>query len=50
VVPCCWDCNRMKSALPLDVFLAVIARIRKHNPSVDGVLHRAATLFESLPS
>jgi hypothetical protein len=50
VVPCCWDCNRMKGAVPLDAFLALIARIQKHNPSVDGVLHLAATLFESQPS
>ena len=45
VVPCCWECNKIKSALPLDVFLALIARIQKHNPSVEGVLYQAATLF-----
>ena len=45
VVPCCWVCNKIKSALPLDEFLGVIARIHTHNPSVDGILHQAATLF-----
>jgi hypothetical protein len=46
VVPCCWECNKIKSALPLDVFLALIARIQKHDPTIDGVLHQAATLFD----
>jgi hypothetical protein len=46
VVPCCWVCNRMKGAMPLDVFLAAVAQIQKRDPSVDGVLHQAASLFE----
>lgn len=46
ILPCCWQCNKIKSAMPLDEFLALIARIQKHNPSVEGILHQAATLFE----
>jgi hypothetical protein len=47
VVPCCGECNAMKSALPLAGFLALVARIQSHKPSVDGVLHQAATLFQT---
>jgi len=46
VLPCCWPCNRMKSALPLGMFLDLVARIAKRNPSTAEVLNRAATLFE----
>ena len=46
VLSCCWECNRIKRALPLDVFLALIARIQKHNPSVDRVQEMAATLLD----
>lgn len=46
VVPCCGECNGMKSNLPLDVFLALIERIRLHNPTVAGIHTLAATLFD----
>ncbi len=45
VVPCCWECNKIKSALPLDVFLALVARIHAHGPSVAGVREQAARMF-----
>jgi hypothetical protein len=48
VVPCCGECNAMKSKLPLDVFLALVERIRSHNPTVAGIRQQAATLFDSL--
>lgn len=31
VVPCCGECNQMKSALPLDKFFELIERIRLHS-------------------
>jgi len=46
VVPCCGECNAMKSRLPLDEFLALIERIRSHNPTSTGVRELAAALFE----
>lgn len=46
VVPCCGECNGMKSDMPLDVFLALVERIRLHNPTVAGVRTLAATLFD----
>jgi hypothetical protein len=49
VVPCCGECNGMKSKLPLDVFLSLVERIRSHNPTVAGIQRQAATLFESHP-
>jgi hypothetical protein len=46
VVPCCGECNGMKSRLPVDEFLALIERIRSHNPTVVSIHQLAATLFD----
>ena len=46
VVPCCFECNRMKTHFPLDTFLAFVERIRSHNPTAVGVRQLAATMFD----
>jgi hypothetical protein len=46
VVPCCGECNGMKSKLPLEDFFALIERIRANNSSAATVLHCAATVFD----
>jgi hypothetical protein len=46
VVPCCWECNKIKSALTLDEFLGLIERIRQHNPTADGIRSMAAAMFD----
>lgn len=48
VVPCCRECNRMKTDFPVDVFYALIERIRSHGSTVEGVRALAATLFEDV--
>lgn len=45
MVPCCFACNGVKSKLPLDDFMALIGRIRSHNPTAAGIRELAATLF-----
>jgi hypothetical protein len=45
VVPCCWACNRIKSAMPLDDFLSFVERIHAHHPTSEQVLHQAASIF-----
>lgn len=45
VVPCCFDCNGMKSKLPVDEFFALIDRIRSHGSSAETIRQRAASLF-----
>lgn len=45
VVPCCGQCNTMKSKLPLDDFLALIERIHSHNSTTGKIRELAATLF-----
>lgn len=45
LVPCCFQCNQVKSKLPLDEFLGLIARIQAHSPTVAGIREQAATLF-----
>lgn len=49
VVPCCWDCNKIKGALPLDEFLGLIARIHAHNPTVVKIHELAERLFVNAP-
>jgi hypothetical protein len=46
VVPCCGECNGMKSNLSLNEFYALIERIRSHGSTVEGVRALAATLSE----
>lgn len=46
VVPCCGECNGMKSKLPVEEFLALVERIRSHNPTTVGIREMAATLFD----
>jgi hypothetical protein len=48
LVPCCWECNRIKRAMSLEDFLGLIGRIQNHNPSIAGVLQLAASLFDSI--
>jgi hypothetical protein len=48
LVPCCFGCNRMKSALPLDEFYAIMERIRLHGSTVAGIHEQAAAMFDSL--
>lgn len=48
VVPCCWQCNKIKSALPLDEFLALVDRIQRHGPTVEAVQSLAVSLFDSM--
>ncbi len=49
MVPCCFECNGVKSKLPLDDFIALIRRIHSHNPTASGIRSLAATLFHSRP-
>jgi hypothetical protein len=44
VVPCCGECNGMKSNHSLDQFFVLLERIRAHNPTVAGVRELAASL------
>ena len=49
VVPCCAQCNIAKNTLLLDEFLAMLFRIRMHNPTVAGIRELAATVFHHIP-
>ena len=46
VVPCCFECNGMKSRMPVDQFLGLIERVRSHNPTVASLHSLAALLFD----
>ena len=46
VVPCCGECNGMKTNHSLDEFFVLLERIRSHNPTVEGIRELAATLCE----
>ena len=48
VVPCCGECNAMKSKLPLDEWFTLMARSQSHNPTVAGVHELAASLLEGV--
>jgi hypothetical protein len=50
VVPCCGECNAMKSKLSLDDFYALMERIRAHNSTIAGIRALASTLFGDAPS
>ena len=46
VVPCCGECNGMKSKLPVDEFLGLIERIQLHKTTVVSIQQLAARLFD----
>lgn len=47
VVPCCAQCNAMKSKLGVEEFFELIGRIHAHNSTVLGIREIAANLLES---
>lgn len=38
IVPCCWDCNRIKMALGLEEFLMHIVKINTHIMRLHGII------------